>query len=220
MRDGKTITCKETRMTSTEVEQILVVPTSLFHELGYVQGFSADVDKYLIELLRPENISYRPRPEMEEDPSFKQLIPYVIFRHTDLDGNISVFQYSRGKGSGEKRLHQKKSVGIGGHIDRADADGVGADPYHEGMKRELAEEVRINTPHTLSLVGLINDDETEVGKVHLGIVHICEVETPDVVPNEAEIEGNGFVPVAEILADLSGFETWSAICIEALFSQD
>ena len=78
-------------MTSTEIEQILVVPTRVFHELGHVQGFSADVDKYLSELLRPENISYRPRPEMEEDPSFKQLIPYVIFRHTDKNGDVSVF---------------------------------------------------------------------------------------------------------------------------------
>jgi predicted NUDIX family phosphoesterase len=205
-------------MTATEVEQILVVPTTVFHELGYVQGFSADVDKYLSELLRPENISYRPRPAMEEDPSFKQLIPYVIFRHTDQDDNISVFQYSRGTGSGEKRLHQKKSVGIGGHIAQEDADGVDTDPYSAGMKRELEEEVRINTPHSFSLVGIINDDETEVGKVHLGIVHICDVETPDVIPNEVEIEGNGFVPVAEMLADLSGYETWSAICLEALFS--
>ena len=205
-------------MNSPEVEQILVVPTSVFHDLGYIQGFSADVDKYLSELLRPENISYRPRPEIEEDPSFKQLIPYVIFRHTDRDGNISVFQYSRGKGSGEKRLHQKKSVGIGGHISQEDANGQGADPYQEGMKRELEEEVRINTVHKFSLVGLINDDETEVGKVHLGIVHICDVETPDVVPNEVEIEGNGFVQVEEMLNDLSGYESWSAICLKALFS--
>ncbi len=205
-------------MTTPEVEQILVVPTCVFHELGHVQGFSADVDKYLDTLLRPENISFRPRPQMENDPSFKQLIPYVIFRYTDSDGNVSVFQYSRGKGSGEKRLHQKQSVGIGGHISQEDANGVNADPYQEGMKRELAEEVRINTPHTFSLVGLINDDETEVGKVHLGIVHICDVETPDVVPNEVEIEGNGFVPVKEMLTDLSGYETWSAICLEALFS--
>ena len=205
-------------MTTTEVEQILVVPTCVFHELGHVQGFSADVDKYLDTLLRPENISFRPRPQMEDDPSFKQLIPYVIFRYTDSGGNVSVFQYSRGKGSGEKRLHQKQSVGIGGHISQEDASGVNADPYQEGMKRELVEEVRINTPHTFSLVGLINDDETEVGKVHLGIVHICDVETPDVVPNEVEIEGNGFVPVKEVLADLSGYETWSAICLEALFS--
>ena len=206
-------------MTSTEVEQILVVPTCVFHELGHIQGFSADVDKYLDTLLRPENISFRPRPQMEDDPSFKQLIPYVIFRYTDSDGNVSVFQYSRGKGSGEKRLHQKQSVGVGGHISQEDASGVNADPYQAGMKRELAEEVRINTPHTFSLVGLINDDETEVGKVHLGIVHICDVETPDVVPNEVEIEGNGFVPVKKMLADLSGYETWSAICLEALFSE-
>lgn len=205
-------------MPSTEIEQILVVPTSVFHKLGHIQGFSSEVDKYLDELLRPENISYRPRPEMEEDPSFKQLIPYVIFRHTDQNGDVTVFQYSRGKASGEKRLHQKKSVGIGGHISQEDAADLDADPYQEGMKRELDEEVQINTAHEFSLVGLINDDETDVGRVHLGIVHICDVETPDVIPNEVEIEGNGFIPVGEMLDDLSGFETWSAICIKALFS--
>ena len=67
-------------------------------------------------------------------------------------------------------------------------------------------------------MGLINDDETEVGRVHLGIVHICDVEAPLVRSNEVEIEGNGFQPVSELLADLDGFETWSSICLQALFT--
>tara|TARA_B100000676_G_scaffold22027_1_gene19087 strand:- start:593 stop:1213 length:621 start_codon:yes stop_codon:yes gene_type:complete len=206
-------------MTNSEVEHVLVVPTQLFHSLGYFQGFCAEVDRYLKSLFAPDNISYRPRPEMEEDSSFKQLIPYVIFRHTDPAGRVSVYQYSRGGGSGEKRLVAKKSVGIGGHISQEDGEAKDADPYHDGMNRELQEEVIIDTPHVINLVGLINDDETEVGKVHLGIVHICDVETPDVRSNEDEIEGNGFQPIQELLDNLDGFETWSAICLKALFGK-
>lgn len=205
-------------MTATEVEHVLVVPAELFHSLGYFQGFSSDVEKYISTLFAPDNISYRPRPEMEEDPSFKQLIPYVIFRHTDSEGNISIYQYSRGGGSGEKRLVAKKSVGIGGHISQEDGVENDADPYHDGMARELEEEVVIDTAYELKLVGLINDDETEVGKVHLGIVHICDVETPDVSSNETEIEGNGFQPLEALLDDLEDFETWSSICLQAIFT--
>ena len=199
-------------MNQAEVEHVLVVPTDLFHSLGYFQGFTADVDTYLDTLFDVENISYRPRPQMEQDPNFKQLIPYVIFRYIDDSGAVSLYQYSRGGGSGEKRLVSKKSVGIGGHISQEDGDS------NDGMARELKEEVIIETPYVLKLVGLINDDETEVGKVHLGIVHICDVEAPRVRSNEEEIEGNGFQPVTELLDNLEGFETWSSICLQALFS--
>ena len=205
-------------MNQADVEHVLVVPTDLFHSLGYFQGFTADVDTYLDTLFDVENISYRPRPQMEQDPNFKQLIPYVIFRYIDDSGAVSLYQYSRGGGSGEKRLVSKKSVGIGGHISQEDGDSKDADPYHDGMARELKEEVIIETPYVLKLVGLINDDETEVGKVHLGIVHICDVEAPRVRSNEEEIEGNGFQPVTELLDNLEGFETWSSICLQALFS--
>ena len=116
-----------------QVEQILVVPTELFRRLGYFQGFSGDVDRYLDELLRPENTSYRPRAEVEKDPGFKQLIPYVIFRHVDAAGTQTVFQYTRGTGQGEGRLHSKRSVGIGGHISAVDAGGDGnGNPYRRG----------------------------------------------------------------------------------------
>jgi predicted NUDIX family phosphoesterase len=204
-------------MTMVAVEQILVVPTAVFHELGHFQGFSADVARYLPQLLDPAYVSYRPRPEMEQDPSFKQLIPYVIFRHRAADGMISLFAYTRGKGQGESRLHAKRSIGIGGHISADDSAGDNA--YDEGMRRELLEEVRIDTPYEARLVGLINDDETEVGKVHLGVVHIFDVAEPRVAPREDDICETGFVPLAELLADVSRFETWSQICLQALFAQ-
>ena len=207
-------------MASVETERVLVVPTDVFHGIGHFQGLTTEVAKYLDELLSPEHTSYRARSEMEEDPSFKQLIPYVIFRHTTPEGVISVFQYTRGKGAGEQRLHHKRSIGIGGHISSDDATSdTGLDPYREGMQRELSEEVIIRTPYRDQLVGMLNDDETAVGRVHLGIVHIFDVETQDVAPREAEIANSGFEAVELLLADLDGFETWSAICLEALFGQ-
>lgn len=205
-------------MSLVHTEHVLVVPTELFHRLGHFQGFSADVDRYLEELLSPEHTSYRPRSEMEQDPSFKQLIPYVVFRHTDDAGRQSVFQYTRGKGQGEQRLHSKRSVGIGGHISSDDADEI--NPYQEGLRRELEEEVAIDTPYTQKCVGLINDDLTEVGKVHLGVVHLLDVEKPAVSPRESEIIDTGFQPVEQLLADLDGFESWSSICLEALFGRE
>lgn len=202
-------------MSAVATEHVLVVPTSVFHRLGHFQGFCGDVDRYLKGLLDPPHTSYRPRSQMEQDPSFKQLIPYVIFQYQDAAGHVHLFQYTRGKGQGESRLHAKRSIGIGGHIS-ADDSGTGS-PYEEGMRRELEEEVLISTSYLSRMVGLINDDETEVGRVHLGVVHVLEVERPDVQPRESEIVEAGFRPVPEIVSDMARFETWSQICLKALF---
>ena len=201
----------------TLTERVLVVPADVFHRLGHFQGFTHDVDRYLTDLLDPKNIRFRPRDEVEEDPGFKQLIPYVIFRHCDGEGRAAVFQYARGKGQGEGRLHGKRSVGIGGHISAVDADDNADNPFREGMRRELEEEVIVETPYTARCVGLINDDQTAVGQVHLGLVHLFDVEHPAVRPRESEIIECGFRPVRDILANLDGFETWSVICMRALF---
>lgn len=197
-------------------EQVLVVSTDLFRRLGYFQGFTAEVSRYLPELLLPEHTSYRPRGEVEVDPRFKQLIPYVIFEHRDATDGPRVFQYTRGTGQGEGRLHRKRSVGIGGHISTRDA-GPGDRSYEVGMRRELEEEVVIQTPYAARCVGLINDDQTDVGRVHLGIVYRFEVERPAVVPNEPDILDSGFLPVKAILAELDAFETWSQLCMNALY---
>lgn len=205
-------------MSLVQTEHVLVVPTAEFHRLGHFQGVSRDIDRYLTGLLQPQFISYRPRSAMEKDPSFKQLIPYVIFRYRDADGVAHIFQYTRGKGQGESRLHAKRSIGIGGHISSDDATAVGTKPYEEGLRRELEEEVSIDTPYEAICVGMINDDETEVGRVHLGVVHIYDVETPAVTPREDDICNTGFVPLATLLAERDQFETWSKICLEALFT--
>src|SRR5438309_4405976 len=132
-------------MTQVAMEHILVVPTAVFHRLGHFQGFCGEVDRYLRGLMDPVHTSYQPRSTMEQDASFKQLIPYVIFRHRDAAGRTQLFQYTRGKGQGESRLHAKRSIGIGGHI--SSDDSAQASAYDEGMRRELEEEVIINTPY-------------------------------------------------------------------------
>ena len=202
-------------MTAVQTEQVMVVPTELFRECGYFQGFNSEIDRYLSSLLDGSNTRYLPRGDMEEDPSFKQLIPYCIFEHTNDAGEISLFQYTRGKGQGESRLHSKKSIGIGGHISTLDLGETS--PYEEGMRRELEEEVVIETPYQQSCVGLINDDENEVGKVHLGIVHVFKVEQPTVTARETDIVDAGFMPVSELRNGDHKFETWSQICLDALY---
>ena len=202
-------------MTAVQTEQVMVVPTELFRECGYFQGFCSETRRYLETLLNESHTQYLPRDQMEEDPSFKQLIPYCIFEHTDRNGVRSVFQYTRGKGQGESRLHSKKSIGIGGHISTLDLGD--SSPYTDGMRRELEEEVIIDTAYEQQCVGLINDDENEVGRVHLGIVHLFKVKEPKVFAKEEDIVDAGFIAIDELLGGDHQFETWSSICIDALF---
>lgn len=199
-------------------ERVLVVPTEKLRDLGYFQGFTADVERYLPALFEGDDLAYRPRREMENDPSYKQLIPYVVFRHVADDGGIEVFQYERGSGQGEQRLHRLRSVGVGGHISSEDqVAGDQDDPYRTGMHRELAEEVSINTGYEERCIGLLNDDETEVGKVHLGVVHLCDVEARNILPREEDLLDARFVPVSQLFAAIEQYETWSQIVIRAIF---
>jgi predicted NUDIX family phosphoesterase len=207
-------------METVGTECVLVVPTSVFRALGHFQGFTTEVDRYLFELLEPRHITYRPRAKMEGDPSFKQLIPYVILRHIPPGRPATLFQYTRGGGQGEVRLRRKLSVGVGGHISTCDRHIDSAVSYELGMQRELEEEVSICTPYTQRVVGMINDDETDVGRVHLGVVHLFDVHEPRVEPRESEMLEAGFRPISELLGRLEAMESWSRICMEALFAQD
>lgn len=207
---------------TVQAEHVLVVPTALFHQIGHFQGFCDDVGRYLHPLLESDQISYQPRDAMEQDPSFKQLIPYVIFQFDDAEGQRHLFQYTRGNGQGESRLHAKLSIGIGGHISSDDAPSklttnTPMSPYFAGMQRELDEEVRVDTDFKNQCVGLINDDETDVGRVHLGVVHIFKVKEPSVHSNEDEIVDAGFRPLDELRQQLDRMETWSSYCFRALY---
>ncbi|MEM7810189.1 MAG: phosphoesterase [Planctomycetota bacterium] len=194
-------------------EHVLCIPTPLFHELGRFDGFSADIDRYRA-VFDIANTSFLPRSKVEPDPSFKQLIPYCV-----IACGGEVFHYRR-HGGGEGRLDAKRSVGVGGHISSEDADG-GAEPYVTGLRRELAEEVDLgdwDDAWADSVIGLINDDTTDVGAVHLGIVHLLRVENPKVSPREATMTDVGFARPQELLASGGEFETWSQICLEHLAS--
>ncbi len=207
-------------MSAVQTEHVLVVPTTVFHDLGYFQGFSSETERYLEPLLNSGHTSYRARGEMESDPSFKQLIPYVIFRHTDASGNVRVFRYTRGSGQGEQRLHAKVSIGVGGHISTLDRHAEGTHTYATGMQRELDEEVTIATSWEGCIVGLINDDQTDVGKVHLGVVHLFDVAQPLVTSNEEDLLEAGFVGLDELLLVRDRMESWSQICFDTLFGSD
>jgi predicted NUDIX family phosphoesterase len=191
-------------------EQVLVIPAAVFRQAGIFEGFSDRVDYYLSRLLEPRQFFFRPRVEVEQDPTYKQIIPYVALQWRD-----QLFHYTRGKRSAEARLQALRSVGVGGHI--CDDDRRLFDhPYREGMFREVAEEVEVQSPYTERCIGLINDDSTPVGRVHLGIVHLFELEQPRVRPRERALTQSGFAPLSELLAQRAEFETWSRIVLDAL----
>jgi predicted NUDIX family phosphoesterase len=163
----------------------------------------------LTRLLDPAHLRWLPRPEAENDPTHKQLIPYVVLRWRG-----QVFHYRRGRSGGESRLHALRSLGIGGHICSDDAEG-GADPYHAGMRREVGEEVHLETPYRECLLGLLNDDSNPVGRVHLGVVHRFDLAEPNVRRREEALANEGFAPVATLYAEADQFETWSQLLLHS-----
>lgn len=195
-------------------EHVLVIPESRLALLGAFSGFRPFCGDALTALLNPDSMQFRPRSTVEEDPSYKQLIPYAILQ-AEIEGQPSLFQYTRGSGQGEKRLHAKRSVGIGGHISREDA--VGDDLYRSGMQRELAEEVILESDYHEELVGFIYDDTSAVGRVHLGVVHLLKLQQPAVRARELDLVDSGFAPIEQLKQQLDSLETWSQLCLAHLF---
>lgn len=194
-------------------EMILVVRRSLLEQLGIFQGISFEVEKYLPILLARENNHFMARSAAEVDPTFKQIIPYVLLVH---EGRV--LHYVRGKKAGEQRLAAKGSIGIGGHMNDLD-EGLFAldmDAYLEGVRREICEELNVQTRFTNHIVGLLNDDSNEVGKVHLGVIHVFNLETDNVQKREAMITGLEFLNKEHLLQKRDAMETWSQICVDNL----
>jgi len=172
---------------------------------------SLGVEKYLPVVTSPAKILYLNRSEAEQDKSYKQLIPYVLILCHD-----RILRDRRGKGGAETRLHGLFSVGIGGHIaDEDDSLFSTHRGYHDGMRRELKEEVDIEATNEAA-VAVINDDSTEVGSVHLGVVHVLHVARDDIVGRRSGILAPEFVPIAEAMKDLTAYESWSRFCLENL----
>lgn len=194
-------------------ENILVVKRSLFDKLGAFQGLNFEPQRYLGELLSRGNNFFLPRAAAEHDPTHKQIIPYAIIAH----GN-RVLYYVRGKKAGEQRLVAKGSIGIGGHMNDNDESLFAWDEaaYRAGVEREVNEEIRMETTFGDRIAALLNDDSTEVGRVHLGIVHVFKLDEPKVAKREAMITNLEFLSRAELISRRDSLETWSQLCVDAL----
>ena len=212
--DTRESACQPLWMRDYQGEEILVISRQLFDELGAFQGIKTDVDGYLEAILDPANNFFMDRGKAEDDPSFKQIIPYALFHH-----NGKYLHYTRGKSGGESRLHAQGSVGVGGHINPVDerADPLGKATYLAGVEREIDEELNITGGHQNRIVGLLNDDSNDVGKVHLGVVHIFDLESEDVTSAEDALANLAFQSSDDLKGKLHGsLETWSRFCIDEL----
>jgi predicted NUDIX family phosphoesterase len=200
-------------MSNPPNENVLVVKRELFDELGSFQGLSFEPEKYLKAILSRGSNFFISRPEAETNPSYKQIIPYalIVFENT-------VLHYVRGKKAGEQRLVAKGSIGIGGHMNETDESLFAMDEqaYRTGVEREVNEEIKIDAPFEDRIVALLNDDSTEVGRVHLGIVHLFKLKEPNVQKREAMITGLSFLTKQELMARRESLESWSQICVDAL----
>lgn len=194
-------------------ENVLVFPRSLFEQLGGFQGFNADVNRYLPVILNIKNNRFMARSQAETNPDFKQIIPYVVIT----DGK-SVLHYVRGKKAGEQRLVAKGSVGIGGHINDEDHTlfAFGMQAFQDAVKREVCEELAIQGEFNARPVGLINDDSTEVGRVHFGIVHMLFCTPEQIKKNEQVITQVEFIPIDELKVKREQMESWSQLCLDNL----
>lgn len=194
-------------------ENVLVVRRSLFDELGSFHGLNFEPERYLNALLSRGNNFFLPRAQAENDPSHKQIIPYALLVHED-----RVLHYVRGKKAGEQRLVAKGSIGIGGHMNDTDESLFAWDEvaYRAGVEREVNEEITIRSSFEDRIVALLNDDTTEVGRVHLGIVHVFRLAEPKVEKREAMITNLAFVTRDELIARRDILETWSQLCVDSL----
>ena len=148
------------------------------------------------------------RPLAEEDPAFKQLIPYVVVR----DGPL-VFLMERTAAGGDARLHGKASIGVGGHLNPVDD---GQDPLTDGLRREWSEELISDWEPQFRLVGLLNDDSNPVGSVHLGVVFEVEAAGRKVEVRERDKLTGRFATEAEVRAAWDRMETWSRLVASQL----
>ncbi len=152
--------------------------------------------------------TYRPRREIEDDPTWKQIIPYVVLRDRG-----SIFLMRRTRAGGDARLHERYSIGIGGHVNSADGGLVG------GLRREWDEELVADWEPDFRPVGLLNDDTDPVGAVHLGVVYSVEAAgRPAAVRETHKLEGE-FVAPLQILRVYDRLETWSSLTYDYLFER-
>lgn len=189
------------------MEQVLVVKREKIEKfIAGRNGLITENVPELLEIIRTEH-EYMPRPEAEERPDFKQIIPYVVLRRGD-----KVFVTRRLNKGGEARLHGKISIGVGGHINPVDEQG---DMLMKGLWREIHEEVELQNHGELCSCGFINDDSNSVGSVHLGACFTLETEGEVSVKETEKLEGL-WMTLAELKANYDFMETWTQIALEVL----
>jgi len=196
-------------------EQILVVERRVLEQIGMFQGLAFDVERYLRNIFVQGVPRFMPRSEAEKDPTYKQIIPYVIMTY-----DRKYLSYVRGRRAGETRLVGNRSIGIGGHINpRDDMPLFNADFYQTyitAVEREVAEEVSVQAHHSDHIVALLNDDSNDVGRVHLGIVHYWVLDSSQVGKREQMISQMAFMSSAELREVRDTLETWSQLCLDSL----
>ena len=188
-------------------EDSLVVPRGALMA-GPVHGFTTQGATDYLARIR-DHAAFRRRGDMEQDPSMKQIIPYLVVRYR---GRLFLFQ--RSAAGGEARLHGRVSIGVGGHINRSDVEGA-ADVVDAGLRRELAEELVIEAPWRARLVGVLNDDTNPVGQVHFGLVHVVDVESPAIAVRESDTLSGRLAETREARALYEQMETWSQLILDA-----
>jgi len=196
-------------------EQILVIERKVLEQIGMFQGLAFDVERYLGRIFVQGVPRFMPRSQVEKDPTYKQLIPYVIMAHGG-----KVLSYVRGRRAGEARLTGLRSIGIGGHINpRDDMPLFNTDFYQTyvaAVQREVAEEVSVKAHHSDHIVALLNDDSSDVGRVHLGVVHYWILDSAQVSKREQMISQISFMSSAELQDVRDTLETWSQLCLDNL----
>ncbi len=195
------------------VERVLVLPRDAVPGGCHFSGVrSADAgDLHDLRLAVAQHGRFLDRPDAEEDPSHKQLIPYVVVRDGDL-----VFLMERTLAGGDPRLHGKGSIGVGGHLNPVDE---GEDPLSDGLRREWAEELDASWEPAFQLVGFLNDDGNPVGAVHLGIVFTVEADGRQVAVREHDKLVGRWATVDDLRAAWGRLETWSQLVATHLLGE-
>jgi predicted NUDIX family phosphoesterase len=189
-------------------EQVLCVKREDMFPDGAWHGFvSQDLDRHQA-LIRQRHF-FKSRAEVENDPGYQQIIPYVVFRH---DGRY--FLTHRLRASSEKRLRKQYSLGIGGHINPGDLEA--GDPILDGLRREWGEEVIYDGKFEAQLIGLLNDDSSPVSKVHLGVVFLVDGDSPNISIRETDKLAGELLTLDEMRIYYLGMESWSQMVYDRL----
>ena len=189
-------------------EMILVVKREKLFPQGDWQGIKkVNFDDYLAIIKAHQE--FLPRPRMEQDLAYKQIIPYLIFTHKG-----SYFLMQRHKKASEQRLKNKLTLGIGGHIRQEDMQ---TDSLFDWARREFHEEVEYNGSLKIEPIGLLNDDSSEVGQVHIGFVFLLHGDSSD-ISVKSELASGALVSLKECVGQKELMESWSGIVVEALIN--